>query len=189
MCDADYGLSIGRGFFTWATGNWTTIQQTVVLNTPGVQDGCFTLDVNGRRVIDRDDILYRDNLADTDNGSDQDAPSSPSPGKGHTSTKPVKPTPTTGSTTKDDGGLLGPILGGLLQGLGLLDLQFGVSIPYPAPTTTSQSDFQPITTISPLHTFNNPQPVPIATAASVNTVLSSRSLSKEQVRFVGIFFR
>lgn len=128
--------------------------------------------------------MYRDKLAD--NGSDQDTPS-PSPGKGHSSTKPVKPTPTSGSTK--DGGLLGPILGGLLQGLGLLvDLQFGVSIPYPAPTT-SQSDFQSITTISPLHTFNNPQPVPTATTDSVNTVLSSRSLSKEQVRFVGIFFR
>jgi hypothetical protein len=129
--------------------------------------------------------MYRDILAD--NGSDQDAPS-PSPGKGHTSTKSVKPTHTSGSTK--DGGLLGPILGGLLQGLGLLvDLQFGVSIPYPTPTT-SQSDFQPITTLSPSHMFNNnPQPVPTPTAVSVNTVLGSRSLSKEQVNFVGIFFR
>lgn len=128
--------------------------------------------------------MYRDKLVD--NGSDQDAPSrSPSSGKGHTSTKPLKPTPTSGSTK--DGGLLGPLLG-LLHGLGLLvDLQFGVSIPYPTPTT-SQSDFQPITTISSSHTFNNPQPVPTA-AAAVNTVLSSRSLSKEQVGFVGIFFR
>ena len=149
-----------------------------------MQDGCFTLDVNGQRVINRDDILYRDKLAD--NGSDQDAPS-PSPGKGHTSTKLVKPTPTSNSTK--DGGLLGPILGGLLQGLGLLDLpQFGVNIPYPTPTT-SQSNIQPLITISPLHTFNNPQPIPTATAASVNTVLSSQSLSKEQVGFVGIFFR
>jgi hypothetical protein len=146
-----------------------------------MQDGCFTLDVNGRRVIDRDDILYRDKLAD--NGSDQDAPS---PGKGHTSIKPVKPIPTSGSTK--DGGLLGPILGGLLQGLGLLDLHFGVNIPYPTPTM-SQSNFQPFITILPQHTFNNPQPVPTATAASVNTVFSSQSLSKEQVGFVGIFFR
>jgi hypothetical protein len=146
-----------------------------------MQDGIFTLDVNGRRVIDRDDIMYRDILAD--NGSDQDSPS-PSPGKGH---RPIKSTPTSGSAK--DGGLLGPILGGLLQGLGLLiDLQFGVSIPYPTPTTT-QSNFQPITTISPSHTFNNSQPVPTATVASVNTVLSSRALSKEQVSFVGIFFR
>ena len=148
-----------------------------------MQDGSFTLDVNGRRVIDRDDIMYRDILAD--NGSDQDTPSpSESPGKEHKSTRPVKPAPTSGSAK--DGGLLGPILGGLLQGLGLIvDLQFGVSI---APTTT-QSNFQPIITISPSHTLNNPQPVLTATSASVNTVLSSRSLSKEQVSFDGIFFR
>jgi len=183
ICDAVYGLSIGRGFFKWATGNWTTVQQTVVLNTPGIQDGSFALDVNGRRVIERDDIMYRDKLVD--NGSDQDAPSrSPSPGKGHSSTKPLKPTPTSGSTK--DGGLLGPILGGLLHGLGLLvDLLFGASISYPTPTT-SQSDFQPFTTISSSHAFKNPQPVPTATA--VNTVLSIRSSNNEQVGFLGIFF-
>jgi hypothetical protein len=97
-------------------GNWRLdFQQIVVLNTPGIQDGSFTLDVNGRRVIERYDIMYRDKLVD--NGSDhQDTPSQSSPSleKGHTSTKPLKPTP-----SSKDGGLLGPILGGLLQGLGL----------------------------------------------------------------------
>ncbi|KAJ3759616.1 hypothetical protein EV360DRAFT_94053 [Lentinula raphanica] len=59
VCDAAYGLSIGRGSFVFAPGNWTTVRQTVTLNTPGQQDGCFTLDVNGQRVIDRNDIYYR----------------------------------------------------------------------------------------------------------------------------------
>ncbi|KAF8162746.1 polysaccharide lyase family 14 protein, partial [Crassisporium funariophilum] len=58
-CDATYGLSIGRGAFKWAAGRWTTVQQTVYLNTPGVQDGSFTLDVNGQRVINRNDVFYR----------------------------------------------------------------------------------------------------------------------------------
>ncbi|KAK0492094.1 hypothetical protein EDD18DRAFT_1310997 [Armillaria luteobubalina] len=59
-CDVAYGFSIGRGSFVWARGGWTTVSQTVVLNTPGRTDGCFTLDVNGIRVIDRSDVFYRD---------------------------------------------------------------------------------------------------------------------------------
>ncbi|KAH8827006.1 hypothetical protein DL96DRAFT_1465150, partial [Flagelloscypha sp. PMI_526] len=59
-CNAVYGLSIGRGSFNWARGNWTTVTQTVVLNTPGKQDGVFTLDVNGKPAISRDDVFYRD---------------------------------------------------------------------------------------------------------------------------------
>ena len=47
VCDAEYGLSIGRGSFRFAAGNWTHVKQTVVLNTPGVQDGAFALDVDG----------------------------------------------------------------------------------------------------------------------------------------------
>ena len=34
--------------------------QTVYLNTPGQQDGQFTLDVNGERVMERSDVFYRD---------------------------------------------------------------------------------------------------------------------------------
>ncbi|PFH53568.1 polysaccharide lyase family 14 protein [Amanita thiersii Skay4041] len=59
VCDMTYGFSVGRGSFRWAAGGWTTVTQTVGLNTPGMQDGTFTLDVNGSRVIDRHDIFYR----------------------------------------------------------------------------------------------------------------------------------
>lgn len=44
----------------WAAGGWTRVTQTVYLNTPGLQDGQFTLDVNGERVIERRDVFYRD---------------------------------------------------------------------------------------------------------------------------------
>jgi hypothetical protein len=84
VCDAAYGFSIGRGSFQYAAGGWTHVRQTVLLNTPGKQDGGFSLDVNGKRVIDRSDVFYRD------------APPSP---------KTPKPKPT---------GILGPLLGGLL---------------------------------------------------------------------------
>lgn len=60
VCDATYGFSIGRGSFQYAAGGWTRVRQTVLLNTPGKQDGGFTLDVNGKRVIDRFDVFYRD---------------------------------------------------------------------------------------------------------------------------------
>ncbi|OJT13028.1 hypothetical protein TRAPUB_10437 [Trametes pubescens] len=59
VCDADWGLSIARGAFTFTLGNWTHVRQTVTLNTPGMQDGGFALDVNGRRVIERCDVYYR----------------------------------------------------------------------------------------------------------------------------------
>lgn len=59
VCDAAFGLSVGRGAFRFLAGGWTRVRQTVVLNTPGKQDGGFTLDVNGERMIDRNDIFYR----------------------------------------------------------------------------------------------------------------------------------
>ncbi|KAG0699026.1 hypothetical protein DFH29DRAFT_983691 [Suillus ampliporus] len=60
VCDYEYGLSIGRGSFHYSRGNWTNLRQDVVLNTPGKQDGAFTLFVNGKQVINRTDIFYRD---------------------------------------------------------------------------------------------------------------------------------
>ncbi|KAI0648391.1 hypothetical protein C8Q79DRAFT_573108 [Trametes meyenii] len=59
VCDADWGLSIGRGAFSFKAGNWTHVRQTVTLNTPGEQDGGFALDVDGKRVIERCDVYYR----------------------------------------------------------------------------------------------------------------------------------
>ncbi|KAI0628758.1 hypothetical protein C8Q77DRAFT_1076489 [Trametes polyzona] len=59
VCDADWGLSVGRGAFSFTPGNWTHVKQTVTLNTPGKQDGGFALDVNGKRVIERCDVYYR----------------------------------------------------------------------------------------------------------------------------------
>lgn len=70
VCDAAYGFSIGRGSFQWTKGGWTTVQQCVTLNTPGEHDGSFTLDVNGERVIDRDDIFYRSSPPASDSDSD-----------------------------------------------------------------------------------------------------------------------
>ena len=60
MCDSTYGLSIGRGSFKFSRGAWTHVRQTVVLNSPGVHDGGFLLEVDGDVVMDRADVFYRD---------------------------------------------------------------------------------------------------------------------------------
>lgn len=67
------------------------MKQTVALNTPGKPDGYFALDVDGQRAIERSDIYYR---------------GMPPPTK--KVTKPATQKPEQG------GGLLGPILGGIL---------------------------------------------------------------------------
>ncbi|KAG1731175.1 uncharacterized protein EDB91DRAFT_1058886, partial [Suillus paluster] len=60
VCDYEYGLSIGRGSFHYSRGNWTNLRQDIVLNTPGKQDGAFTLFMDGKQATNRTDIFYRD---------------------------------------------------------------------------------------------------------------------------------
>ncbi|TFY64214.1 hypothetical protein EVJ58_g2772 [Rhodofomes roseus] len=97
VCDAAYGLSVGRGSFYFAAGNWTRVRQTVILNTPGEQDGGFLLEVNGKPVIDRSDVFYRDAVAAAKTGG-----SGTNNGDG-------------GSSGSNSGGLLGGLLGGPLR--------------------------------------------------------------------------
>jgi len=66
VCDSTFGLSVARGSFEFSRGAWTHVRQTVVLNSPGVQDGGFLLEVNGDRVIDRGDVFYRDKPREPD---------------------------------------------------------------------------------------------------------------------------
>ena len=42
-CNSVYGMSIGRGSWTFKTGEWTDIRQDIWLNTPGVADGGFNI--------------------------------------------------------------------------------------------------------------------------------------------------
>ncbi|KAG1722332.1 polysaccharide lyase family 14 protein [Suillus paluster] len=58
VCDYEYGLSIGRGSFHYSRGNWTNLRQDIVLNTPGKQDGAFTLFMDGKQATNRTDIFY-----------------------------------------------------------------------------------------------------------------------------------
>lgn len=113
MCDAAYGLSVGRGSFNFTPGGWTNVRQTIVLNTPGEQDGGFRLEVNGQLIMDRTDVFYRDvpppTPTTTDDGSSTDG------------TAPTSTGSSGDGSDSDDGGLLSPILGtgGILGPLGL----------------------------------------------------------------------
>ncbi|KAG6853099.1 hypothetical protein C0991_006902 [Blastosporella zonata] len=176
VCDATYGFSIGRGSFAWGAGAWTTVRQTVTLNTPGKQDGCFTLDVNDERVIDRSDVFYRDSISK----------------KGHA--------PTT--TTREGGGGLGDLLGTLLSGL--LGRSPQTEGPVPAPTpmggvvqqgnkaqhpwaiqVTSTSAATPSTSIA-----QDPQPTaPPSVLADDDGEMVSVESQGEPVGFTGLFFR
>ena len=42
-CNSVYGMSIGRGSWTFKTGQWTDVRQDVWLNTPGKADGGFNI--------------------------------------------------------------------------------------------------------------------------------------------------
>lgn len=97
FCDAAYGLSIGRGSFNFTPGGWTHTRQTVTLNTPGKTDGRFQLEVDGTTVINRTDIFYRDTIRSSS-----------------TTSPTVSPT--------DGGGLLSPLLGGVLDRLDIANL-------------------------------------------------------------------
>lgn len=55
------GDSIGRGSFRLAAMQWAEIQQEVIVNRPGAADGVIRLWVNGRRVLERRDLVLREN--------------------------------------------------------------------------------------------------------------------------------
>lgn len=57
--DKDYGLSVGRGIFTFPRGRWVSVEVETILNTPGRADGIARLWIDGRQVIEQDDIVYR----------------------------------------------------------------------------------------------------------------------------------
>ncbi len=53
------GLSIDRGAWTFPRGSWVTLEEEVVLNTPGAPDGQLRVWVDGALKLRHDDMLYR----------------------------------------------------------------------------------------------------------------------------------
>ncbi|KAK4701945.1 hypothetical protein P7C70_g4280, partial [Phenoliferia sp. Uapishka_3] len=116
-CAGPYGLSIGRGAWTFKTGEWTHVRQDVVLNTPGVADGSFQVFINDALMLKVDAVVYRK------------APPPPPSSAAHPSSTTSAPSPAS-STSEDDSDSSDPsddgLLGGLLGGILKRDLPVGV---------------------------------------------------------------
>ncbi|KAG5639192.1 hypothetical protein H0H81_006096 [Sphagnurus paluster] len=157
VCDAAYGFSIGRGSFRWAAGAWTTVQQTVTLNTPGQQDGRFTLDVNGERVIERDDIYYR----------------GVPPREVHTVT------PGAATTKLGLGGLIGTLLSGLLR------RETRTEAGYVTPTTAAagQAEEDVVQVVIPMNDAQRQWKIP-ATPTITGTTTTTTKVGEQEPTFL-----
>jgi polysaccharide lyase-like protein len=54
-----YGDSLGRGSWTFPTGEWAEIAQRVELNSPGRADGTVAVTLNGSEVFRQSGLVYR----------------------------------------------------------------------------------------------------------------------------------
>lgn len=55
----EHGTSLGRGDWTWPTGQWVCVEQRIVLNTPGRSDGSVTVWLDGKQVHSSTGLTYR----------------------------------------------------------------------------------------------------------------------------------
>lgn len=53
------GESIGRGSWHFPTGRWVTVEQEVVLNTPGEENGVVRVWIDGWPVLEQRNLVYR----------------------------------------------------------------------------------------------------------------------------------
>ncbi|GAA5978572.1 hypothetical protein JCM10908_004409 [Rhodotorula pacifica] len=63
FCNSVYGMSIGRGSWTFKRGEWSNIRQDIWLNTPGKPDGGFNIWVNNKLVLHSNSVYYRNTAA------------------------------------------------------------------------------------------------------------------------------
>ncbi|RCV91905.1 polysaccharide lyase [Billgrantia montanilacus] len=53
------GESMGRGAWTFPKGRWISVEQEVILNTPGKDDGIARVWIDGRPTLERKGLAYR----------------------------------------------------------------------------------------------------------------------------------
>ena len=176
------------------------MKQTVSLNTPGKQDGEFSLDVNGKRAIYRNDVLYRENLSEVDAKTTKTRKTiltTKTKTKTRKLSKPI--TTTTDTSSADDGGILGPLLSEILGGLRRRDFDVGIGRTNKrdllVATTNTVVVGQQLTSIEPQPTPTNPVPTmtsfipPISNTTGDNPTFGIEATKETEVKFSGIFFR
>lgn len=57
--DPEYGLSLGRTAFKFATGTWNRLALHIQVNTPGQSDGFVQFYLNGEKVIENLNVVFR----------------------------------------------------------------------------------------------------------------------------------
>ncbi|SFH21135.1 polysaccharide lyase [Modicisalibacter xianhensis] len=57
--DEEYGQSVGRGRWTFPTGEWVTVEQEIILNDPGRDNGVARVWIDGEPVLEQHNIIYR----------------------------------------------------------------------------------------------------------------------------------
>ncbi|ORY34647.1 hypothetical protein BCR39DRAFT_513823 [Naematelia encephala] len=57
-CNSDYGDSVGRGSFTWTSGEWTTVAMRIKLNDGSQANGEQQLWVNGESVLNLSGLVF-----------------------------------------------------------------------------------------------------------------------------------
>jgi hypothetical protein len=174
VCDQTYGFSIARGSFSFSRGAWAHVSQTVVLNTPGVQDGGFILEVDGRVAINRTDVFYRDKPMERDHG----------------------PTPFCDPDSPADDSLLGPLLGGLI-GPGIESERDGTEVLSPRVPPDSPTGF--VVTVTVPHDTSDanahsdspvkPEPLEDNDDLCVGLEEGTTQETDDPVGFQGVFFR
>lgn len=55
----EYGQSVGRGMWVFTTGEWVTIEQEIILNDPGKENGVARVWINSEPILEHHSINYR----------------------------------------------------------------------------------------------------------------------------------
>ena len=53
------GDSVGRGFWHFPVGNWVRVEQEIILNDPGRENGIARLWIDGEPVLEQQSVVYR----------------------------------------------------------------------------------------------------------------------------------